>query len=90
MLARLDARTLALIWKAFHQAGWTADALAGTEVEYPAVGWFRGLDLAKKYELPKLRFLRYHLRIRFSRPVAGPVVIGAGRYRGMGVFAAES
>ena len=90
LLARLDARILALIWKAFHQAGWTADALAGTEVEYRAVGWFRGLDLAKKYELPKLRFPRYHLRIRFSRPVAGPVVIGAGRYRGMGVFAAES
>jgi CRISPR-associated protein Csb2 len=89
LLGRLDARILALIWKAFYQAGWTADGLAGAEVEYRAVGWFRGLDLAKNYDLPPLRFPRYHLRIRFSRPVAGPVVIGAGRYRGLGVFARE-
>ena len=89
LLARLDARIMALIWKAFHQAGWTADALAGAEVEYRAVGWFRGLDLARNYELPKLRFPRYHLRVRFPRSVAGPVVIGAGRYRGLGVFARE-
>jgi CRISPR-associated protein Csb2 len=89
LLARLNARTLALIWKAFHQAGWTEDALVGAEVEYRAVGWFRGLDLAKNYELPPLRFPRYHVRVRFARPVAGPLAIGAGRYRGLGVFARE-
>jgi len=87
LLARLDARILALIWKAFDQAGWTPDALAGAEVEYRAVGWFRGLDLARNYHLPKVRFPRYHLRIQFSRPVAGSIVVGAGRYRGLGVFA---
>lgn len=90
LLARLGARLLALIWKAFHQAGWTTDALVGAEVEYRAVGWFRGLDLAKNYDLPPLRFPRYHLRIRFARPVAGPVAVGAGRYRGLGVFAREA
>jgi CRISPR-associated protein Csb2 len=89
LLERLAARTLALIWRAFHQAGWTDDALAGAEVEYRKVGWFRGLDLARQYELPPLKFPRYHLRIQFPRPVRGPLAIGAGRYRGMGVFAAH-
>ncbi len=86
LLARLDARVLALIWKAFHQAGWTRDALAEAQVEYRAVGWLRGLDLARNYQLSKLNYPRYHLRIQFKRPVSGPLVIGAGRYRGLGVF----
>jgi CRISPR-associated protein Csb2 len=88
-LARLHARTLALIWKAFHQAGWTEDALVGAKVEYRAIGWFRGLDLARHYELPPLRFPRYHVRVQFVQPVVGPLVIGAGRYRGVGLFARE-
>jgi CRISPR-associated protein Csb2 len=89
LLARLDARILALIWKACHQAGWTADALAGAEVEYRTVGWFRGLDLARNYDLPKLRFPRYHVRVRFRHPIQGPLAVGAGRYRGLGVFAVD-
>jgi CRISPR-associated protein Csb2 len=89
LLARLHARILALIWKAFHQAGWTDDALAGTEVEYRAVGWFRGLELSKNYTLPPLRFPRFHLRVTFPRAVPGPIAIGAGRYRGLGLFARE-
>ncbi len=89
-LAHLQARTLHLIWKAFLQAGWTSDALAGAEVEYRAVGWFRGLDLARNYDLPPLRFPRYHLRIRFARPVQGPLAVGGGRWRGLGLFAKEA
>lgn len=89
-LARLDSRALSLIWKAFYQAGWTSDALAGATVEYRPVGWFRGLDLARNYDLPPLHFPRYHLRVRFARPVPGPVVIGAGRFRGLGLFAREA
>jgi CRISPR-associated protein Csb2 len=89
LLERLDSRILALIWKAFHQAGWTADALAGASVEYRKVGWFRGLDLAKAYELPPLKYPRYHLRVTFPRLVRGPIAIGAGRYRGFGLLARE-
>jgi len=89
LLARLDSRILALIWKAFHQAGWKGDVLAGAEVEYRAVGWRRGLDLARNYDLPPLKYPRYHVRVRFQHPVAGPLVVGAGRYRGLGVFAAD-
>lgn len=91
LLERLDRRILCLIWKAFHQAGWTADALEGATVEYRSVGWFPGLDLAKNYEiLPPLTYPRYHLRIQFPRPVRGPLAIGAGRYRGFGLFAIDS
>lgn len=28
-----------------------------------------------------------HVRMRFDKPVAGPIVVGAGRHRGFGVFA---
>lgn len=90
LLERLDSRILALIWKAFHQAGWTPDALMGAEIEYRKVGWFRGLDLAKNYDLPPLKYPRYHVRVRFARAVRGPLAVGAGRYRGMGVFAADN
>lgn len=90
LLERLDSRILVLIWKAFHQAGWTADALAGATVEYRSVGWFRGQDLAGNYKLPPLTYPRYHLRVRFARPVRGPLAVGAGRYRGFGLFAIDS
>lgn len=86
LLERLDRRALELIWSAFHQAGWTQDALEGAEVEYRKVGWIRGVDLAGNYELPPIKFPRFHVRIRFARPIRGPLAIGAGRYRGMGLF----
>lgn len=88
-LARLDQRIRTLIGKAFLQAGWTEDSLAGAEIEYRPIGWLRGLDLARNYELPPLRFPRYHLRLQFACPVRGPLAIGAGRYRGLGLFARE-
>lgn len=90
LLERLDSRILCLIWKAFHQAGWTADALAEASVEYRKVGWFRGLDQAGNYDLPPLKFPRYHLRVTFPRKVRGPIAIGAGRYRGLGLMAVDS
>ncbi len=89
LLERLDTRILALLWKAFRQAGWTDDALAGAELEYRKVGWFQGLDLAGKYDLPPLKFPRYHVRVRFKHPVTGPLAVGAGRYRGFGLFAID-
>ena len=90
LLERLDSRIVALLWKAFDHAGWTADALAEAQLEYREVGWFRGLDLAKRYELPKVNYPKYHVRVRFASPVRGPLAVGAGRYRGMGFFAADA
>jgi CRISPR-associated protein Csb2 len=87
LLEKLDTRILALLRKAFHQAGWTADALAGAELEYRPVGWRRGLEAARNYELPRVSYPRFHVRVTFRKEVRGPLVIGAGRYRGFGLFA---
>jgi CRISPR-associated protein Csb2 len=89
LLGELNDRVLNLIWKAFHNAGFTPDALDGTEIEYRKVGWFQKLGQAYEYDLPPLHYPRYHVRVRFARPVRGPLVVGAGRYRGFGLFAAE-
>ena len=32
---------------------------------------------------------RYHVRVTWPVPVRGPLCLGAGRYYGMGLFAAE-
>lgn len=89
LLERLDTRALSLLWKAFAQAGWTADALAGAELEYRPVGWLRGLDVAKNYHLPPIGFPKYHVRVTFRQAVRGPLAVGAGRYRGFGLFARD-
>ena len=57
--------------------------------EYRTAGFRPGLDLSNRYELPPMKFPRYHVRVRFPQPVRGPLAIGAGRYRGLGLFAAE-
>jgi CRISPR-associated protein Csb2 len=87
LLERVHQRTTAMLCKAFQQAGWTADTLGGTQLEYRPVGWLRGLDVARNYRLPPLQYPRYHVRVQFPRPIPGPLVIGAGRYRGMGLLA---
>jgi len=43
----------------------------------------------RPYELPPLKFPRYHVCARFPHPIQGPLAIGGGRWRGLGVFAAE-
>ncbi|MEZ6140897.1 MAG: type I-U CRISPR-associated protein Csb2 [Zavarzinella sp.] len=88
ILTKLNERIISLIWKAFEQAGWQPDALQGAVVEYRRVGWFKGLELADHYEkLPPVNYPRYHVKVKFARPVQGPIAIGAGRYRGFGLFA---
>lgn len=89
LLARLDQRIIRLLWRAFEQAGWTPDSLDGAELEYRKVGWLRGLEMANNYVLPKVPYPRYHVRVTFRQPVRGPLVIGAGRYRGFGLFARD-
>lgn len=90
LLERLDSRIVSLLSKAFHQAGWPADALAWAELEYRPVGWLRGLDVARNYHLPPLGYPKYHVRVRFRQAMAGPLAVGAGRYRGFGLFARDS
>jgi CRISPR-associated protein Csb2 len=34
----------------------------------------------------RIRRVQVHVRLAFDRPVRGPVLLGAGRFRGLGLF----
>jgi CRISPR-associated protein Csb2 len=90
VLDRLNQRIDELLRKAFQQAGFSSEIVRLMQVDWRKVGFRPGVDLAGRYDLPPLPYPRYHVRVRFPHPVHGPVAIGAGRYRGLGVFAAET
>jgi CRISPR-associated protein Csb2 len=79
-----------LLRRAFEQAGFPSELVRGARLEWRRVGFRAGVDLATRYRQPEsIRFPRYHVRVRWSVPVRGPLAVGAGRYRGLGIFAAE-
>jgi hypothetical protein len=86
---RLNRRAVERIVKAFRQGGLPNELIGAAELEYREVGSRPGVDLARRYDLPPLKHPRCHVRVRFPRPMAGPLVVGAGRYRGLGLFAAD-
>ncbi|HEY7327582.1 MAG TPA: type I-U CRISPR-associated protein Csb2 [Gemmataceae bacterium] len=61
-------------------------------LEWRQVGFFPGLDLARRSLTPAHleAYPRYHVRLRWPAEVkvSGPIVIGGGRYCGLGLFAA--
>jgi CRISPR-associated protein Csb2 len=77
--------------KAFVQAGLPHEVVDGiAELDWRNVGFRPGVDLACRYRRPdKLSGRLSHVRVQFRRPIPGPLAIGAGRYRGLGLFAAE-
>jgi CRISPR-associated protein Csb2 len=81
-----------LLRKAFVDAGLPQQIVDGiVELEWRNVGFRAGLDLASRYFVPEnLNGTRYHVRVKFSHPVRGPLAVGAGRYRGFGLFAIEA
>ncbi|MGL4419868.1 MAG: type I-G CRISPR-associated protein Csb2, partial [Gemmataceae bacterium] len=89
LLQALDVSILKLLWKAFEQAGFSPEVLEGAGLEYRKVGWWPRLGMAPEYVLPQCKYARLHVRVQFKQEVTGPLVIGAGRYRGFGLFAAE-
>lgn len=88
-LGELDARVEGFLRTALRHAGF-ADEL-GAVVEWRAGGFRPGVGLVREYARPERldRFSAYHVRIRWRVPVCGPLALGAGRYRGLGLFAAE-
>ena len=82
-----------LLRKAFVDAGISKELVAGIgpeDLEWRQVAFRAGPDLAKNYARPdKLTGSMYHVRVRFAHKVKGPLAIGAGRYRGFGLFAAD-
>ncbi len=85
------AKAEGLLRKAFLQAGLSSETVDTIEeLEWRPVGFRAGLDLAQRYlRSEKLSGRQYHVRVRFAHPIQGPLAIGAGRYRGLGLFAAE-
>ena len=82
-----------LLRKAFVDAGISKELVAGIgpeDLEWRQVAFRAGPDLAKNYARPdKLTDSMYHVRVRFAHTVTGPLAIGAGRYRGFGLFAVD-
>lgn len=56
----------------------------------PSGTWAGGAKAARFPAFPpepgKTRRVRVHARLRFTEPVEGPVILGAGRYQGLGLF----
>jgi len=77
-----------LIRTSFEQAGFTRALIDQCDIEYRRVGYLPGAVLASRYLPPENldRRPRYHLRIGFPHKVNGPIVVGAGRFRGFGLL----
>lgn len=88
---RDERKAEAILRRAFEQAGLAAEVVAGIqELDWRSVGFRAGVYLAQRYLRPEHMTGRVcHVRVRFSHPVAGPLAVGAGRYRGFGLFAVE-
>ena len=91
LLERLDRRIAGLLHKSFLQAGLSPELVNSiAELDWRRVGFRAGLDLADRYQRPEhLNGRPYHVRVRFAHPIRGPLAVGAGRYRGLGIFAVE-
>lgn len=78
-----------LLCKAFLQAGFEPEVIASIErLEWRKVGFRHGLSHANRYVMPdKVVGPMFHVFVHFSKPVAGPLSIGSGRHRGLGLFA---
>jgi CRISPR-associated protein Csb2 len=78
-----------LIRKTFAQAGWAPELIARVaQVELGRAGFCPGVAHAKRYLAPdKVVGPQYHVRLTFTEPVRGPLSLGAGRYRGVGLLA---
>jgi CRISPR-associated protein Csb2 len=97
LLARLAARTDALLRKAFVQAGLTEELVTHAQLEFRAAGYLPGVELASRYTVPShlIDFPRVHVRVRWLNAeglplgVYGPLCVGRGRFYGLGLFVGQ-
>lgn len=77
----------ALVLKALAQAGFSTPV---AEIHLQREPVFPGAEMAGAYRAPAYlkAFPRTHAVITFAEPLHGPLVLGAGRHVGLGVFAA--
>ncbi len=91
LLLRLERRAEGLLRKAFRQAGLPPELVDSATLEWRTAGFRPGVDLAQRYCRPESqqKMPAYHVRVRFPVLVRGPLAVGVGRYRGLGVFSGE-
>jgi CRISPR-associated protein Csb2 len=90
-------RTIRLLRKSIQQSGFPVTLARHAELAWRHVGFRPGLEMATQYHPPAYlkSYPKYHVRIHWrdasgrSINVRGPVVIGAGRYCGLGVMSAD-
>lgn len=80
-----------LLRKLFEQAGFPAALVGEAGLEWRLVGYRAGVDHVRGFTPPEelSRYPRFHVRVTWPTEVPGPVAVGAGRYRGFGVFVGE-
>ncbi len=96
LLGRLSDRVDSLLRRAITHSGFSQGLADHAELEWRKVGFWHGADLAIRYGVPDhlKRFPRFHVRLHWRdaerRPVQvpGPICLGAGRFYGLGLFAA--
>jgi CRISPR-associated protein Csb2 len=86
---RRSRKAQGLILKALVQAGYTTPV---TEIHLQPEPVFPGAQLARAYRVPAYlkQLPRTHAVITFAEEVSGPLVLGAGRHVGLGIFAVLS
>jgi CRISPR-associated protein Csb2 len=82
----LARRQTKLVLKSLAHAGIMTPV---SEIHLQADPIFPGAERASRYRVPEYlrQFTKTHAIITFSEPVVGPIVIGAGRYVGLGLMA---
>jgi CRISPR-associated protein Csb2 len=82
----LERRQTKLVVKSLVHAGILTPI---SEIHLQADPIFPGAERAGRYRVPEYlrQFTKTHAIITFSEPIVGPVVIGAGRYVGLGLMA---
>ena len=81
---RSKAKTEKLLRKALANAGITVEV---ADLDWQPFGFVSGVEPVRDFVRPeKLHGTMLHVRLRFKHRIAGPLAIGAGRYRGFGLM----
>jgi len=88
------AKTERLLRKALRQAGFPLELVEEAELDWRNVGYLPGVDLACRYRRPRntqdapVCHVKLIWRDACGQPCAvpGPVALGSGRFRGLGLF----
>lgn len=97
LLSYREQRIDALIRKAVLHAGFSSTLAEHALIDWRKVGYWPGAERVDRYRIPRhlRKFPTFHVRIAWrdaqGNPaiLPGPLVLGAGRFCGLGLFAAE-